>query len=104
MAKRSFFSAKRCWYGSYDTTIMVPTTRVLWYLPHDHYGRYHNVVFKFWDFSFGSNELFSLYLQIYKKNEYKQKRTGFWPVLLYRLKFFTFAFSSCKLDIQYKPG
>ena len=63
IAKQSIFSAFHSHYGSYDMSIMVPTTRPLWYLPHERYGSYHNVDFKFiWILS-GNNELNFLYMQ-----------------------------------------
>jgi len=60
---KSFFLWFKYWYGSYDTSIMVPTTRPLWYLPHERYGSYHNVVLENQVILFGINELIPFYLQ-----------------------------------------
>src|SRR5690554_2633748 len=63
IAKQSILSAFQCQYGSYEKTIMVPTTRLLWYLPHERYGSYHNVVLKSLVILFGNNELIPLQMQ-----------------------------------------
>ena len=45
---------------------MVATIRPLWYLPHERYGSYHNVVLQNWVILIRNNELISLYGSIPK--------------------------------------